>query len=272
MKNLEAFDSARDDALTRARQAAGYLSPREARFLFTIAALTPVDGDVLEIGSFKGRSTIMLAHGARWYGRGVVHAVDPHNAPSETDPSLGDASTSFDEFTANIARAGVADNVRPQVSRSETFASQFDGPLRVLWIDGDHTLRGARQDFELFLPRVVPGGIVAMHDVLGTFEGSLRVFCEDVLASDRFTNAGFCGSIGWAQYDPAAGRRPAHRLRRRLLGFPAKQLLPVAASGEGLKGWNKWRYKIWRSLAPHGEVNPATWLRRVTNGARPVAG
>ena len=134
----------------------------------------------------------------------------------------------------------------------------------MLWIDGDHTTEGARRDLRLFLPCLEPGAIVAMHDVLGTWEGSLRVFCEDILDSAEFGAAGFCGSIGWAQYLPGEGQAFKHRMRRQLLAFPAKRLLPIAASGRGLVGLNKYRYKLWRPLAPHGEVDPARWVRQVS--------
>jgi hypothetical protein len=52
-------------------------------------------------------------------------------------------------------------------------------------------------------------------------------------------------------------------MRRGLLRFPAAQLIPVAASGRGLVGWNKLRYKFWRPLAPHGPVDAGRWAAKV---------
>jgi hypothetical protein len=244
-------------------ETSGYLSKREARFLFLIAACSPADGEILEIGSFKGRSTIALASGVHWRGSGTVYAVDPHTAPAPTDPDLQGLASSWDEFEYNIRRAGVETHVKAHRMFSQQLAPSFRTKLRVLWIDGDHTTSGARADLELFRPRLAPGAIVAMHDVLGTWEGSLRVFCEDVLASNDFGVAGFCGSIGWAQYVPGAGRLWTHRLRRRLLWLPASRLIPIAASGRGLVGFNKLKYKFWRPLAPHGEVDEVSWTRLV---------
>lgn len=259
------FYQAREVALGEVRRTPGYLSEREARFLFLVSALAPARGAVLEIGSFKGRSTVALASGVKWNGEGVVYAVDPHTSPSPTDPDLKDSLTSWDEFVTNIEKAGVASVVTPYRELSQNVAPRFCERLRVLWIDGDHTTEGARRDLRLFRTFLEPGAIVAMHDVLGTWEGSLRVFCEDVLASNEFAAAGFCGSIGWAQYAPQHGHLLRHRIRRRLLAFPARQLLPVAASGRGLVGLNKLRYKVWRPLAPHGEIDPWQWVREVTH-------
>lgn len=243
------------------RETAGYLSEREARFLMLAAACAPARGDILEIGSFKGRSTVALAFVARHYASGKVLAVDPHTAPSTTDPDLHGQSTTFDDFRSNLSRAGVSDVVEAHRMYSRELAVDFARPLRMLWIDGDHTLEGARADIRLFLPRLVPGGILAMHDVLGTWAGSLRAFCEDVLDSDDFGPAGFCGSIGWAQFRPGEGLR--YRAMRRRLAWPARRIIPIAERSTELRGMDVYRYKLWRAMAPHGEVDARHFVRLV---------
>ena len=40
-------------------------------------------------------------------------------------------------------------------------------PVDLLWIDGDHTFDGVKQDFEMYRPLVRPGGLVGFHDVAG---------------------------------------------------------------------------------------------------------
>ena len=75
------------------------------------AAGAPAAGAIVEIGSFKGRSTVGLAYVARRYGLGNVVAIDPHTSPSTTDPDLGTERSSYDEFQENVRRAGVADAV-----------------------------------------------------------------------------------------------------------------------------------------------------------------
>jgi len=211
----------------------GYLSEREARFLMAAAALAPAQGKNLEIGSFKGRSTVGLAYVTRELGLGTVVAVDPHTSPERV-------------YSHELAR-------------------EWKDSIRFLWIDGDHTYEGAKADLDMFKPYLVDGAIVAMHDVLGTFEGALRVFVEEVLDSDDFGPAGFSGSIGWAQYRPRDGRAARFRRRRRLLAVPARRLIPIARRADrGLHGWNKFLYKLWRPLAPHGDVSVAQMARFVT--------
>jgi len=244
-----------DAGWQRVASTTGYLSEREARLVMAAAALSPAQGKNLEIGSFKGRSTVGIAYVTRELGLGKVVAVDPHTSPARTDPDLKGRgqTTSYDDFIAGLQAAGVLDRVEIKRAYSHDLAREWKEPLRFLWIDGDHTYEGAKADIDLFKPFLADGAIVAMHDVLGTFEGALRVFVEELLDRDDFGPAGFSGSIGWAQYRPRDGRR--FRWRRRLLAFPARKLIPVAKRADrGLHGWNKLLYKLWRPLAPHGYV------------------
>ncbi|GAC1409485.1 MAG: hypothetical protein NVSMB53_01830 [Gemmatimonadaceae bacterium] len=234
----------------------GYLSEREARFIMAAAALAPATGRNLEIGSFKGRSTVGIAYVTRELGLGSVVAVDPHTSPSTTDPDLRGMTTSYDDFVANLTAAGVRERVEIKRVYSHQLAREWNDSIRFLWIDGDHTYEGAKADLDMFRRYLVDGALVAMHDVLGTFEGTLRVFVEEVLYSDDFGPAGFSGSIGWAQYRPRDGRSARFRWRRGLLAIPASRLIPVARRADrGLRGWNKLLYKFWRPLAPHGAVD-----------------
>jgi predicted O-methyltransferase YrrM len=41
-----------------------------------------------------------------------------------------------------------------------------DKQLDLLFIDGDHTYEGVKQDFETYSPLVAPGGVIAFHDVV----------------------------------------------------------------------------------------------------------
>ena len=220
------------------------------------AAFAPAQGKNLEIGSFKGRSTVGIAYVTRELGLGTVVAVDPHTSPATTDPDLRGKTTSYEDFVANLTTAGVLERVEIKRAYSHELAREWKDPIRLLWIDGDHTYEGAKADLDMFKPYLVDGAIVAMHDVLGTFEGALRVFVEEVLDSDDFGPAGFSGSIGWAQFRPRDGKSSRFRRRRQLLAIPARRLIAVARRADrGLHGWNKFLYKLWRPLAPHGDVS-----------------
>ncbi len=244
------------------RAAPGFLTEREARFLALAAACAPGKGAILEIGSFKGKSTVGLASIAAHYGLGKVVTVDPHTAPSVTDPDLDGQTSSWDYFQASLRNAGVADAVEVHRMFSRDLARGWNRPIRVLWIDGDHTYAGAKEDIDLFRRHLADGAIVALHDVLHTFEGPIRVFVEELLASDAFGPAGLCGSIGWAQYRPQGSSR--WRASREALRRRAARLIPFVQRGRELRGLAKLRYKLLRALVPHAAPDPAAWVRAVS--------
>ena len=226
-----------------------------------MAACAPARGTVLEIGSYKGKSTVGLAFIAQRYGLSPVVSVDPHSAPAVTDFGHGSEQSSWEDFQASLRDAGVERSVEAHRMYSRDLATGWTRPIRFLWIDGDHTYRGAKEDIDLFRPHLVPGGIVALHDVLHAFEGPVRVFADELLASDAFGPAGVCGSIGWAQYRPGDGAQ--WRAARLALGRRVRRLIPFAA-GRELTGLRKLRYKLWRGLVPHAAPNPAAWVRAVS--------
>ena len=242
------------------RAAPGFLTEREARFLALVAACAPAHGTILEIGSYKGKSTVGLAAMAQRYGLGPVVAVDPHSAPAVTDFGHGTQQSSWDDFRASLQAAGVEDTVEAHRAYSRDLATGWNRPIRFLWIDGDHTYKGAREDIDLFRQHLVSGAIVALHDVLHSFEGPIRVFVE-LLESDEFGPAGLCGSIGWAQYRPTDGVR--WRAHRRALARKAARLIAFVREGREPTGLRKLRYKVWRGLVPHAAVKPEEWLRMV---------
>jgi hypothetical protein len=252
------FVRAANEAWAAIDAAPGFLTEREGRFLVMAAACAPARGSILEIGSFKGKSTVGLASIARHYQLGHVVAVDPHTSPSETDPSLGGQTTTWEAFLTTLRSAGLDAYVEPHRAFSRELGRTWDRPLRLLWIDGDHTYEGVRLDFDLFSPFLVEGAIIAFHDTLHEFDGPLRVFVEQVLASDRFGPAGFSGSIGWAQFRPTDGAR----FRRERLAL-ARRCAPVVALQQrdrNPRGIQKLWFKVLRSRIPHDLPDAASWV------------
>ena len=227
-----------------------------------MAACAPAGGTILEIGSYKGKSTVGLASIAQHYGLGPVVSVDPHSAPAVTDFGHGSRQSSWDDFQASLRTAGVERTVEAHRAYSRDLARGWTRPIRFLWIDGDHTYRGAKEDIDLFRPHLASGAIVALHDVLHTFEGPVRVFAEELLDSDEFGPAGLCGSVGWAQYRPSDGGR--WRDQRRALRRRVGRLIGFVTAGREPNGFRKLRYKLWRGFVPHAAPKAAAWVRAVS--------
>jgi MMP 1-O-methyltransferase len=254
-----------ESALQLSRKVHGFLAENELRFLGTLAACTPARGVTVEIGSFKGKSTVMLATVAAKYALGTVVAIDPHEGFAYLGPNVPQEPPTFDTFLASIKSAGIEHNVEVQRAFSRDAAKNWSRPIRVLWIDGDHSYQGCKEDFDLFSPYLADGAVVAFHDTLNSFEGPIRVFVEDILRSDRFGPAGFVHSIAWSQFRPTDGA--SFRESRAALEKRCAKLIPFVLNGAEPKGLRKRAYKFWRSRIPRKPITPEQWLTLISKSS-----
>src|SRR2546425_13048693 len=95
----------------------GWLADHEGRLLYELARRCTGRGVIVEIGSWKGRSTIWLASGSKAGAAVPVHAIDPHTGSPEHRPDGAPVAT-FEEVRANVARAGVHGPGAPMVQPS----------------------------------------------------------------------------------------------------------------------------------------------------------
>jgi predicted O-methyltransferase YrrM len=162
----------------RAVEAVGFMPPDEgdALYVAAVAAGHAVPGaPMVEVGSYRGRSTIWLGAAARECAT-TLFAVDHHRGSEENqpgwewhDPTVVDARTgemdTLPFFRATIHDAGLEDVVVAVVGRSPVVASHWSTPLSMLFIDGGHGVEPARADYAGWTPHVALGGTLAIHDV-----------------------------------------------------------------------------------------------------------
>jgi predicted O-methyltransferase YrrM len=209
------------DILTLVETVEGWLTPKEGRLLYDLARRASGRGAIVEIGSWKGKSTIWLARGSRRGAGRPVYAVDPHTGSSEHRAHYGAVDT-VKEFTDNLRRAGVEAGVIPRVMTSEEAAKTFAEPVELIFIDGGHEYELIKRDFDLWFPRVVDGGLMAFHDTAlhrgAGWPGPKRLVEEHVYRSTRFRNVRFVDSITVGE--KVAANTAGDRLRnRRALAF-----------------------------------------------------
>src|SRR4051812_18955096 len=96
----------------------GWLNPSEGRVLFRLASQCTGRGVIVEIGSWKGKSTIWLGKGSKMGKRAEIHAIDPHTGSPQHREALGEVWT-FEEFKRNIKGAEIDDLVVPHVDFSD---------------------------------------------------------------------------------------------------------------------------------------------------------
>ena len=141
----------------------GWLTCREGVFLFDAARRTGARAAIVEIGSFKGRSTLCLASGSREGDGAWVFAIDPHCGNPEHQRQFGPLDT-LPEFTRNLEVVGLTDVVAILRDTSARVAARFRRPVGLLFVDGDHRYSAVREDLRRWLPLVTDGGLVAVHD------------------------------------------------------------------------------------------------------------
>jgi len=191
----------------------GWLTVEEGELLYRMARACTGRGAIVEIGSFKGKSTIWLAKGSLAGAGAKVVAIDPHTGSAEH--RQGDQPVwTYNEFLANLRRAGVEQAVMPIGATSAEAAARFDQLVELLFIDGDHRYEMVRQDFDLWFPKLLEGGYLLMHDTI-RWEGPRRVARESIYRSWSFRNVGFVHSITFGQ--KVAQNTAADRRRNRYL-------------------------------------------------------
>jgi predicted O-methyltransferase YrrM len=186
------------DLLDLARTVRGFMPDDEGLALHRLALDRLPLGPVLEVGTYCGKSAVYLGAAAREVG-GVVFTVDHHHGSEENqvgwehhDPTLVDPRTgrmdTLPHFRRTIEDAGLEDVVIAVVGDSATVARYWRTPLSLLFIDGGHGDEPAHTDYAGWAPWVMPGGLLAIHDVFP---------------------------------DPADGGRPPHDIYLRALGSQA---------------------------------------------------
>lgn len=171
----------------------GFLSYMEGEFLYEQARNCSGKGVIVEIGSWKGKSTIWLGKGSKAGKKIRIYAIDPHTGSSEHKKIYGKIWT-FEEFKNNIKNAGVDDVVVPILKTSEEASKDFKGYVEFIFIDGAHEYEFVKLDFEKWFPFLIDGGIMAFHDATVAL-GVKKVVEKFIFKSNNFKNVGIVNSI-----------------------------------------------------------------------------
>ncbi len=206
----------------------GWLTDDQIARLHEAAATAPPGGRIVEIGSFRGRSTIVLASAAA-PGTEVI-AIDPHagndRGPQEIEGFAAEAATDNEVFEANLVRAGVRDRVTHHRTFSDAAHGEVEDPIDVLFIDGAHRFAPARSDIRDWGARVAPGGRMLIHDSFSSVGVTLAIVVE-LLFSGRWRYEGRSGSL--AEYRrtrvPGSSRAANAMVQALQLGWFARNVV-----------------------------------------------
>ncbi len=192
--------------------AKGFMPTHEGLALHeaAVAAAAQLTLPLLEVGTYCGRSTLLLADAAR-LANVTALTVDHHRGseeqqpgwdyhdPDTVDPELGVMDT-LPTFRRTLHRAGLEDHVVALVGRSPQIAALWNTPLSLVFIDGGHTDEHASADYEGWAPHVADGGLLVIHDVFPdpadefTGQAPYRVYLR-ALTSGAFTEVSATDSL-----------------------------------------------------------------------------
>ncbi|WP_329307062.1 class I SAM-dependent methyltransferase [Streptomyces sp. NBC_01260] len=197
------------EILAAFQAAKGFMPVVEGLALYAAAAEAAALGlPLLEVGTYCGRSTILLADAARGAGATAL-TVDHHRGseeqqpgweyhdPTVVDPEVGRMDT-LPTFRRTLHAAGLEEHVVALVGRSPQVAAVWGGPLGLVFIDGGHTDEHANGDYEGWAPHVAEGGLLVIHDVFPDpahgGQAPYRIYLR-ALASGAFTEIAVTDSL-----------------------------------------------------------------------------
>ena len=185
----------------------GWLADRAVKFLDELASATAgLFGDFLEIGSWHGRSSVVIGQRVKELGA-KLYCIDTWNTkswdtiaqclPEDRKKFVWekDDGNPLEEFTANIKVAGLEEVIVPLVGTSESFKGTWDKPLRFIFIDGCHYYDFVKKD-AMWREFLTPGGIIAFHDYTNRRWPGVHIAIDEEMDTDgRFEEAGIGQSI-----------------------------------------------------------------------------
>ena len=158
--------------LSLSERVAGWTRGSEAETLLRTAYELPDHAVIVEIGSFLGSGSILLAGARKLRRSGKVHCVDPFDASGDSVSTpeyariLGDygKTPQIQVFRENLRRAGLANWVSVHQGQAEQVGSGWDAPIDMLFMDGDQSPQGVSTAYESWEPWLKPNGVLALHN------------------------------------------------------------------------------------------------------------
>ena len=158
-----------------AERVIGFMPPDEGRALYEAAVGHLGSGVAVEIGTYCGKSTVLLGAAALHTG-GVLYTVDHHHGSEEHQPGweyhdtsmVDEHSGRFDTlatFRRTLDDAELPEHIIAVVGSSPVVARHWRTPVAVLFIDGGHTDLAAGRDYDGWAHWVARGGALIIHDV-----------------------------------------------------------------------------------------------------------
>lgn len=170
----------------------GWLLNEEVELLYYLA--TKANATIVEIGSFKGKSTCCFILGSMDGNRHEIISIDKMERYDEYDHDFVDVLDTFNKVV------GECDTHRLNILIKENSDSAHvhlqDNSVSILFIDGGHSAEQVKRDFDNYYTKVKEKGIILFHDSTNPNEFvGVYNFCQDLRNDDRLMFIGQIRSI-----------------------------------------------------------------------------
>jgi len=170
----------------------GFTSFEEVMLLYDLAREVR-SGCIVEVGAYRGRSTVALGRGSLDGHRAPVFSIEPHQAfTGVLGGRFGPADAGA--FHRAMLETGCYHVVRLVSLSSEQVTPGWHQQVALLWIDGDHRYEGVRRDFDSWRPYLIPGATIVFDDASDPAIGPYRLIVE-LLAAGGYKKVREFGKI-----------------------------------------------------------------------------
>ncbi len=217
-----------DQVFQGIRDVEGWMTRGQAARLWDRASELRPGDRIVEIGSFHGRSAIVLASAAP---AGVeIVTIDPHGGndrgPHEFEGFADEAEQDHQIFLGNLERAGVRHRIHHLRKYSHDAVADVPGEIELLYIDGAHRYRPALDDIRRWAPKVPLKGTLLIHDSFAAWGLTWAIYLT-MLFSGKFRYVGRSNTMAeYQRVDLTPADRMANAFRQLLeLPYFARNLL-----------------------------------------------
>ena len=155
----------------------------EAMLLYRLARSVS-SGCIVEVGSYRGRSSVFLGKGSLDGANVPVYAIDPHrNFIGVLGGVFGPKDRTA--FYRSMLDNGCSEIVSLINLSSECFSESWKEPISLLWIDGDHSYEGVKSDFRCWLPHLQTNATIVFDDATDPKLGP-RKLIDELTVSKQF--------------------------------------------------------------------------------------